>query len=251
MWNEQRGIELMDEFSVIPVMDLKGGAVVHARGGKRSEYRPFARPLGAADDPLAIARSLMAATLSPILYIADIDAIEGTGNNFDICRDLAEVLPNAELWIDAGFTDVTDCAFWLPLGATLVVGTEKLPTTENWRELKEAFGAGLVLSLDFGGEGALGPRDLHEAASLWPNRVIVIDMPRVGSGEGPDLERLRSIRDRSNACSIFAGGGVRHVADMEALAEIGAAGALVATALHNQAIAQNEIAAFLQRRRSV
>ena len=55
-----------------------------------------------------------------MLYIADLDAIEGVGNHFDVCRDLASALPGSELWIDAGFTNVTDCAFWLPLGATAV-----------------------------------------------------------------------------------------------------------------------------------
>jgi uncharacterized protein related to proFAR isomerase len=43
---------------------------------------------------------------------------------------------------------------------------------------------------------------------------------------------------------------VRGIADLEALAEIGAQGALIANALHASAITENEIAAFLRRRRS-
>ncbi len=107
----------MNDFAIIPALDLKGGAVVHARGGARAEYRPIQTPLGAADDPVALARALLAVTDSAVLYIADLDAIEDAGNHFDVCHDLANALPRSELWIDAGFTNVTDCAFWLPLGA--------------------------------------------------------------------------------------------------------------------------------------
>lgn len=240
----------MQDFAIVPVMDLKGGIVVHARGGKRSDYWPIATPFGSADDPIAIARALMVETLSPILYIADLDAIEGTGNHFDLCRDLSDALPGAELWIDAGFSDVTDCAFWLPLGATLVIGTERLPSVENWQGLAATFGRSLILSLDHGSGGLLGPAVLHEDASLWPDRVILIDLPRIGSGEGPDLRGVQSAREHAGDRAIYAGGGLRNLDDVEALAETGAAGALIATALHKQTITQNEIAAFLQRRRS-
>jgi HisA/HisF family protein len=241
----------MDDFSIIPVIDLKGGVVVHARGGKRAEYRPLESPLAPAEDPIALARALIVETLSPVLYIADLDAIEGTGNHFELCRDLSDALPGAELWIDAGFTDVTDCAFWLPLGATLVVGSEKLMSIENWENLSATFGSGLVLSLDQGGDGELGPASLHKDASLWPDRVILIDLPRVGSGTGPNLVRLTSLRERGGERAIYSGGGVRHIGDLDAVADTGAAGALIATALHEKTVTQNEIAAFLQRRRSV
>ncbi len=42
----------MSKFTVIPVLDLKDGVVVHARGGKRADYRPLETPFGTANDPL-------------------------------------------------------------------------------------------------------------------------------------------------------------------------------------------------------
>ena len=72
----------MNDFAIIPALDLKGGAVVHARGGARAEYRPIETPLGAADEPVALARALLAVTGSSVLYIADLDAIEGGGIRF-------------------------------------------------------------------------------------------------------------------------------------------------------------------------
>jgi HisA/HisF family protein len=240
----------MSDFAVIPVLDLMGGRVVHARAGARAEYRPIATPLGPADDPVAIARALLAVTQSPALYVADLDAITGVGNHFELCRDLAHALPAAELWIDAGFANVTDCAFWLPLGATLVIGSESLGAIGNWHELRATYGESLVLSLDFA-EGELhGPAELLTEPGLWPNRIIAMSLARVGTASGPDVERLQSVVRATVPRTVYAAGGVRGVGDLDAIAAAGAYGALIATALHNRAIAQNEIAAFLQRRRS-
>jgi len=240
----------MQDFAVIPVIDLQGGNVVHARAGIRAQYRPIQTPLGPANDPVAIARGLLAITGAPALYVADLDAIDGTGNHFDLCRDLSNALPATALWIDAGFSNVTDCAFWLPLGATLVIGSESLPAIDNWHDLHATFGQSLVLSLDFGPDGLRGPQALLSQPELWPDRVVGISLDRVGTEQGPDVERLQAIVGSGNGCAIYAGGGVRDIGDLEIIAAAGASGALAATALHSNAITQNEIAAFLRRRRS-
>jgi len=112
------GVATMADFAVIPALDLKDGGVVQAKAGDRADYRPIASPFGAADDPVAIARRLLALTGSPSLYIADLDAIAGTGNHFELVRGISDALPGVTVWIDAGFSNVADCAFWLPLGAT-------------------------------------------------------------------------------------------------------------------------------------
>ncbi len=237
------------EFTVIPALDLKGGAVVHAKGGIRANYAPVASPFGAPGDPVAIARGLLAATLSPALYIADLDAIAGTGNHFELVRGLADALHGTALWIDAGFADVADCAFWLPLGATLVIGSESLATTEDWRAIRDAFD-GVVLSLDFAADGQRGPEPLFGDPSLWPERIIVMNLAKVGTGEGPDLERLTTVLSEGPDCAVYAAGGVRNTQDLAAIAAFGACGALIGTALHTGAITQNEIAALLRERRS-
>jgi HisA/HisF family protein len=240
----------MQDFAIIPAIDLKDGLVVHARGGARADYRPIKTPLGSADDPVAIARALLAITGLPALYIADLDAIEGIGNHFDLCRDLASALPCNELWIDAGFSNVTDCAFWLPLGATLVIGSESLRLLEDWQELRAAFGESLVLSLDFVAEGPRGLAALLTEPTYWPEQVIVMSLDRVGTANGPDVERLTGVVEKAASRAVYASGGVRSIGDLEAVADAGATGTLLATALHEGAITQNEIAAFLQRRRS-
>jgi HisA/HisF family protein len=240
----------MNDFAIIPVIDLKDGRIVHARGGKRADYRPIESPLGSANNPVGIARALLAMTGSPVLYVADLDAIAGIGNHFDLCRELSDALPTTLLWIDAGFSNVTDCAFWLPLGATLVIGSESLPGIDNWHDLNSTFGESLVLSLDFVAEALRGPTELLAEPAAWPGRIIAMALSRVGTESGPDVEHLRAVVDKAGPRAVYGAGGVREIGDLEAAAAAGASGALLATALHKGAITENEIAAFLQRRRS-
>jgi phosphoribosylformimino-5-aminoimidazole carboxamide ribotide isomerase len=237
-------MEKSNKFTVIPVLDLKEGVVVHARGGKRADYRPLETPFGRADDPLAIARGLLAVTFSPALYIADLDAIEGTGNNFETCRALADVLPNTSLWIDAGFSDVGECLFWLPLGAMLVIGSESLATVGAWNDIRASLGDSVMLSLDFEGSTLRGPAGFLEDAALWPERLIVMSLNRVGTGEGPDLARLAAILAQAGTREVYAAGGIADAGDLARTAEAGARGALAATAIHSGVLTQKEIAAL-------
>lgn len=244
------------DFTIVPVLDLKDGLVVHARAGKyahagkRAEYRPIATPFGPPHDAAAIARALLGITFSPALYIADLDAILGQGRNFDLCRDLGHALPGTELWIDAGFSEVSDCALWLPLGATLVIGSETIADLEAWDDMRRSFGKNLVLSLDFDGQGLRGPEALLADPALWPDRIILMSLGRVGTETGPDLARLEETLRVAGGRAVYVAGGVGCLEDIAEVAKRGARGVLAATALHSGVVTQKEIAALVKERRS-
>ncbi len=245
-----------NDFAIIPVIDLKEGLVVHARAGKqaragkRAEYRPIATPFGPPHDAVAVARALLGITFSPILYVADLDSILGRGNNFDLCRELSDAFPDTALWIDAGFSDVTDCAFWLPLGATLVIGSESVASLAAWDNIRSSFGDNVVLSLDFDEQGLRGPQEVMSNPALWPKRLILMSLGRVGTEGGPDLERLQAMQRLAGDRAVFLAGGVSNLDDIVQVAGQGARGVLAATALHSGALTQKEIAALLRERRS-
>ena len=243
------------DFAVIPVLDLKDGLVVHARAGKqagagkRAEYRPLATPFGPPHDAVAIARALLAITFSPTLYVADLDAILGRGDNLPLCRELAAAFPGTALWVDAGFSNVTDCAAWLPLGATLVVGSESIASLDAWDNIRGRFGQRVVLSLDFDEQGLRGPEEVMADPKLWSDRLILMNLGRVGSEVGPDVARLQATLGSAGRRDVFIAGGIGNFGDIEKVADIGARGALAATALHAGTVTQNEIAALLRERR--
>jgi hypothetical protein len=65
---------------IIPVIDLKGGLVVRARMGQRDQYRPIETPLSPTSHPADVVQGLMSVFPFRTLYVADLDAIEGTSS---------------------------------------------------------------------------------------------------------------------------------------------------------------------------
>ena len=240
----------MRDFRVIPVLDLMGGQVVHGRAGARDTYRPIDSPFGTAGDAVAIARGLMARAEADRLYIADLDAIQRRGEQTALCCEIAAALPEKEIWLDAGFVAPGQVPACLEAGLTPVIGSESLSRMAQWATLCAAAGEGLVLSLDFDGEGFRGPQMLLSDQKLWPKRIIVMTLASVGTGAGPDLARFREIEGQAaEEKELYCAGGIRGIEDLDAVAEAGACGALVATALHAESLTQKEIAAFRRRRR--
>jgi uncharacterized protein related to proFAR isomerase len=72
--------------------------------------------------------------------------------------------------------------------------------------------------------------------------VIVLDLARVGRVAGPDVGLIAEIHAAFPDLELLAGGGVRDVEDLRLLGDAGAAGALVATALHCGVIGAHELA---------
>lgn len=206
---------------IIPVIDVKGGVAVRAQGGDRANYRRLETPLSPSADPIAVARGLSSLYPFTTVYVADLDGIEGRGAALPVQTRFLIAWPGDEVWIDDGSVSMPDG----PKRRRAVIGSESMPKATIVPK-------GDVLSLDFRGSAFLGPTELLETPALWPARVIVMQLARVGSGEGPDMLRLISIIARAEGREVFAAGGVRSVEDLRALREIGAAGALVSTALH-------------------
>lgn len=223
---------------VIPVIDVRHGVAVHARQGRRSEYRPLATPLAQSSDAVAVASGFLSLFPFRTMYVADLDGIEGRGRNAELPRQLAAALPGVAFWLDDGGTadGGLSTASVMP-----VIGSESLSGADELKRLREAPPDRFVLSLDFRGESFLGPQGLLEDAALWPDRVIVMTLARVGAGAGPDLETLPEIVARAAARRVYAAGGVRNSGDLEALREAGAAGALIATALHAGTITAGDL----------
>ena len=227
---------------VIPVIDLKGGLVVHARMGRRELYRPIRTPLARTSLPVDVVGGIISIYPFATVYIADLDAIEGSGNNRASIVDLKEAFPQVRFWVDSGIADRKTAARWLPLGIDLVLGSE---TQTDISTVSHFSGdSRFVLSLDFR-EGAFqGPSTLLMHADRWPARVIVMTLDRVGSQSGPDLERLRAVKAAAKDRAIYAAGGVRGADDLQSLMNAGITGALVASALHNGQITAADIHAL-------
>ena len=226
---------------IIPVVDLKGGMVVRARVGQRDQYRPIKTPLSPTSDPVDVTYGLLSVHPFKTLYIADLDAIEGTGDHRGTLTRLKAAFPQLTLWIDNGIADRHRAEDLLDAGlGHLVLGSETQADLTLVRHFTAD--ARVALSLDFRGLSFQGPPELLNEPTCWPQRVIVMTLARVGSGAGPDLERLSAIRVVAPEKRIFAAGGVRDAADLGLLKRTGIAGALIASCLHDGRLRGPEIA---------
>jgi len=227
---------------IIPVLDLRDGIVVRARMGQRDRYRPLESPLCPSSDPIDVMRGLYSVHPFKTFYIADLDAIMGTGNNEAVLRRLQAEFPAAMFWVDNGVSDPSSAWNWLDAGlGHLVVGSE----SQQDIALVQCLSAHdrVVLSLDFRDQAFLGPAALLDGVASWPRRLIVMTLARVGSGAGPDLDRLSAIRKIAAGRDIYAAGGVRDSADLAVLKRAGISGALVATSLHDGRLTGSDLEA--------
>jgi phosphoribosylformimino-5-aminoimidazole carboxamide ribotide isomerase len=242
---------------VIGVLDLRRGRAVHARGGARDRYAPVRMVAGVhihPGDPVALARAYVDRLGLTELYAADLDAIGGEAPQHDAVATLAAL--RAPLCVDAGVSTVDRATQLVAMGvAQVVVGLETLPSWNALKTICEACdGHHVVFSLDLregqpvAAAGGVPPSELPEdyaarAADTGIGAIIVLDLARVGTGAGLDLDIVARIRRTVPDLALLAGGGIHDVVDLARLADAGCDGALVATALHAGWLSGADVAA--------
>ena len=224
---------------VIPVIDLRNGQAVRAVAGQRDQYQPLSTHLSPSSEPVDVISAYRSLHSFSTFYIADLDAIENTGDNRASVKQLMAMFPDAVFWLDAGFSSYDSIRYW-PDSEQLrvVIGSESQTEFSTFQALlQQSQSYNPILSLDFKQNQFLGPQTILNAPAIWPADVILMKLDRVGANQGPDDE-LPSASDKS----FFAAGGVRNQADLRQLSERGYSGVLVASALHDGQLTAEELA---------
>lgn len=221
-------------FRIIFVLDIINGTTVHAVRGERSKYKPVTDSrICASSSPLDIISALDPHEV----YIADLDRLQHLGNNFELIK---EISGKTRTMADIGaqnMKDVENCAM---IAYTVVLGTEtasldliedsaiRFPNRINVSiDMKN----GKVLARDRNLE--IRPVELVRKLNDYDiSDIIILDLARVGTGAGIDVDFLKDIA-RASSHDVLVGGGIKDIDDIKALEEIGISGALVATAVHS------------------
>jgi phosphoribosylformimino-5-aminoimidazole carboxamide ribotide isomerase len=239
---------------ILPVLDLMAGQVVRGIAGRRGDYRPIVSQLTSSSDPAVVAAAFARRFDLTDLYLADLDAIAGEAPAREIITRLHA--DGFRLRVDAGIRTAQQARELRQLGvARVVVGLETVAGPAQLAAAIDDLGERAVFSLDLRDGQPLGdaaawpardPEGIAEhAIALGVSEIIVLDLARVGVTTGTGTESLcATLSKKYPRIAVYAGGGVRGVADLRALRDAGIRGALVASALHDGLLSREELAAL-------
>ena len=240
---------------IIPAIDLQGGKCVRLYQGdfdKSTEY---------SDDPLAVAREF-AELQTTDLHVVDLDgARSGTQENRDIISQIAAQSGMA-VQIGGGIRSRDTVTDWLAAGASrCVIGSLAVAEPDAVKSWLANVGAdqivlALDVNIDAGGVPIITTHGWTRASttSLYEcideflaaglKHVLCTDVSRDGAMARPNLELYAGIMNRYPDLQLQASGGVRSIADMQALRHLGVPAAITGRALLDGKITAAEVASF-------
>jgi len=219
---------------IIPAIDLLGGRAV------RLEQGDFARVTDCLPDPIELAYRFVAAG-ARWLHVVDLDgARSGRWRHLDV---IAEIVAAAGVPVQAGggARDLAQVEAALERGVTRVIvgtaATESMARAASWAA---RFGERLVFSLDTRDRRVLSEGWCSESAEdlvalaeklrdAGASRFIHTDTARDGTLRGANLSGLTALLPLG--LPVLVAGGVASYADLEAIRDAGAEGAIVGRAL--------------------
>ncbi len=233
---------------IIPVIDLYKGLVVQAIAGNRKDYKVIDSKISSTATPSDVVDGFLSLFNFKTIYIADLDALECHGDNYELIKNLCNTYPNTEIWLDCG-TSLAERYLNQAIENNLriILSSEAINSVSIFTNLMKKYAEHrFIISLDFKENDLLGTHDLFEFKNQWPNDVIVLNLNNVGTKQGINFPLELTSHSLTNNFNLYYGGGIRNADDIQKLQSEGFAGTLISTALHTQMISQKELNALNQ-----
>lgn len=238
---------------IIPVLDVRDGIAVHGKKGERENYHVVKGIMGDGADPVSLFDSYCKKLSCREIYVADLNAIEGRGNNYGLLEELASS-GKADLLVDAGANAANGIRMLLSMGAKkVVIGSETLKTLDEAQKILYEFMGRIVFSIDIMYDQIVTKYSylkkmkvdeaFSELSSLGFNEFIVLFLSNVGTGSGLNmgtLKKISTLKTRKKV-TLITGGGIKNRDDLVVLRNLGYDGALLATALHEGWITNEDL----------
>jgi phosphoribosylformimino-5-aminoimidazole carboxamide ribotide isomerase len=219
---------------ILPAIDLLDGRPVRLRQGDFDQVTRFG------DDAVALARRWVDAGAA-WLHLVDLDgARSGQWRNLPLIAEIASAV-RVPVQAGGGAREMGDVEAALAVGvARVVVGTAAIESPATFQPWAARFGQRLAVSLDVRGETlavrgwtAQSGRSLLAVAqalrAAGAARFIHTNVEHDGTLHGVDLDGLQTLTPLG--LPVIVAGGIASIADLHALRDGGAEGAIIGHAL--------------------
>jgi len=221
---------------IIPAIDLIEGKCVRLIQGD------YHRQITYEDDPLKQVLRFSSAG-AQWLHIIDLEGARiGKPVNTDAVKAIA-ALNLLKIELGGGIRDENAVKQMLDIGVQrVIIGTKAVSNFEWFSEMAEKFTGRIALALDARGSKVATngwTQDSHqnllefaiEAAKLPLAAIIYTDIAKDGMMTGPNLERTKALV-QAVELPVIASGGVREIADIKKLAELGVDAVIIGRSLY-------------------
>jgi len=222
---------------IYPAIDIRGGQCVRLVEGDFNRETVFD------PDPAAAALRWQADGATHI-HVVDLDGAKaGQPVNLDAIRRIRGAV-SASIQVGGGIRSIDHAQSVLGLGVDRVIlGSTIVSDPAIAQEIANAFPVRVMAGLDardgllatdgWLAQSAVKATDAARAMiELGVHSIIYTDIRRDGTLTGPNLDALRDMIAIDGA-EIIASGGVGGIADVESVAEAGAAGVIIGRALYD------------------
>ncbi|MGA2162028.1 MAG: 1-(5-phosphoribosyl)-5-[(5-phosphoribosylamino)methylideneamino]imidazole-4-carboxamide isomerase [Methanoregula sp.] len=228
---------------IFPAVDILGGRCVQLVQGKRESATAYG-------DPLSCARRWLDAG-AEALHVVNLDGAFGeSAKNADLIQALIKDT-NIEIELGGGIRSVEDASRWLGTGVTrIILSTLAIQKPESIRQLAGEFGSDRVMAGVDARGGEVAIHGWQETAGnyigwaetfehLGAGSLLYTNVDVEGLQQGVAIEPVRQLISRVHIPVVVAG-GVSGRADVAALRDAGAYGAVLGSALYSGKINLSE-----------
>jgi len=231
---------------LLPAVDVADGQAVRLTQGEAGSETSYGDPRDAA--------AAWTEQGAEWIHLVDLDAAFGRGDNRAVIGEvIADVPSSVKIELSGGIRDDDSLHAALATGAARVnLGTAALENPEWAARAIANHGEQIAVGLDVRGTTLAARGWTREGGDLWEvlarledagcARYVVTDVTKDGTLQGPNLELLRKVMERTQR-PVVASGGISDLADIAALRELvplGLEGAIVGKALYAGAFTLTE-----------
>lgn len=236
---------------ILPAIDIIDGKPVRLYQGD------YGKKEIVADDIFETAKSFEEAG-ADYIHLVDLDgAKSGSNENHELVIKIANML-KIPVELGGGIRSFETIKYLLDNGVSRVIlGTIAMEDEELLKKAVATYGERIAVGIDCKngkvyGRGWLEGSDLDyvefakKMESLGVKNIIVTDISKDGTLEGPNVEMLKKLKETVNI-DITASGGIRDIQNIKDLNEIGLYGAITGKAIYAKTLSLEEAIKVVRR----